>query len=363
MKYLIVFDDYSGGAGNIAQLLAIKLAEKEHVDLLLLNKNFEPRYYLNDNIKEHVMPYKEKYISSATRVFDIVRRTRNLINQINPDVIISFINNNNTMVSFANILKHKPLIVSERSNPVAIYPNGAWKFLRRIAYRHVDVISVLFDEFKTFDNNRFYSKCIVTPNIVLKPEVKKETWKSDDMFRFVSLGRYCNVKRFPLMIEMFEKASNRLNNIELHLYGWGDLEHDLYERTKTSPFANRIVIHKKCEDVFKTLIQYDCYLMTSEQEGFPNSLCEAMSVGLPTISLECHSGIKELCNNGKMGICIDNNDETSFVNAMIKVASDEEYRSKLGGNAQKLAEKYNERMFMESWLECINKAMKKKRPM
>ena len=63
--------------------------------------------------------------------------------------------------------------------------------------------------------------------------------------------------------------------------------------TKIIPYSEKV---KK-----KFLIESDLYICSSDFEGFPNTVVEAINYGLPVISSENHGGINEILLNGKGG--------------------------------------------------------------
>ena len=56
------------------------------------------------------------------------------------------------------------------------------------------------------------------------------------------------------------------------------------------------------DDILKNA---DLFIMTSDYEGMPNSLMEAMAIGVPCISSMCKTGPKDLIENNKTGILFE----------------------------------------------------------
>ena len=84
-----------------------------------------------------------------------------------------------------------------------------------------------------------------------------------------------------------------------------------------------------------------CFAFTSNFEGFPNALLEAMVMGLPVISTNCPSGPLELLNNNEniaikegeffeaqYGILINLHDVQALKNAIKYLESNHEIREK-----------------------------------
>ena len=101
-------------------------------------------------------------------------------------------------------------------------------------------------------------------------------------------------------------------------------------------------------------MKYPYYAFSSELEGMPNALMEAMVSGLAAISTDCPcGGPAELIEHGINGILIPVDDEKALAEALDKMLSDEEYRSRLGKEARKLIEKVHPDIVNRKWLEYI----------
>lgn len=359
MNIAIVVDDYRGGAGNVAQLLALELRKTHKVSLVFTCLCSDSRYCLEGvDVYDEPMSIIGKY--KIFKFFSSIYRMQKLITHIiHADLVISFLDNNNSMVCLSQTMTKIPIIVAERSNPVVIYPKFPWNIIRRIAYHRADVVSVQFDAFSEFDRKRFLHKCMVNANIVRKPNEIKTNWQSERI-RFVTCGRLADIKRFDLMISLFAKVKEQIGNVELHIYGEGACERELQEMIAKQRLNDAVKLMGYHNDVHKMLLQYDIYLMTSLQEGFPNSFCEAMAVGLPTISFRCHEGIYELTQSDTCGYSIVDDNHEEYIKKMILLATDSHRRMEMGQKAQKIVERYSVENVMIQWRECIQEAIRKK---
>lgn len=360
MRILIVVDDYQDGAGNIAQLLALHLKKrKNEISILCTNNHSAPRYYL-DGIQRYDKNFSQISGSPIKRFGLMLRCIRDTAKKARSKMIISFIDNNNTLSCFAFMFSKLPIIVSERSNPVAIQPEFPWNHLRRMAYRRADAVSVLFDSFTGFDYGRYLDKCIVTPNFVKEADCHKTDY-SGGTTSFISCGRFAPIKRFDLMIEMFARAYEKNKTIDLHIYGSGQMRDRLQDRIATLGLEKVVSLHPYTENVYETLAKHDVYLMTSEQEGFPNALCEAMAAGLPVIAFCCHEGLRELVQDGENGFLIEDDSKDDFVETMIGLSENHEICERIGNEAKKITQIYSEQEVMKRWEMCIHTA--KRQPM
>ena len=112
-------------------------------------------------------------------------------------------------------------------------------------------------------------------------------------------------------------------------------------------------------DVYQELAGADIYAMTSKDEGFPNSLCEAMAVGLPTVSVLCHEGIGDIVIDGNNGYIIPMRDEKAFAECIIDLLCDVQKRKNCSDEAKKITEQFSMENVYGMWKDVINSAERK----
>ncbi|MCY0971141.1 glycosyltransferase, partial [Chryseobacterium wangxinyae] len=131
-------------------------------------------------------------------------------------------------------------------------------------------------------------------------------------------------------------ADEEKNKMTLEIVGEGFLRNVLEE------FKGKINISLpgNSTDVNKHLSEADCFVLSSNSEGFPNALLEAMAMGLPVISTNCKSGPSELLGfdgekiiakgdfeEGEYGILVNVNDPEGLKKALLYLYNHPEKRT------------------------------------
>jgi glycosyltransferase involved in cell wall biosynthesis len=111
----------------------------------------------------------------------------------------------------------------------------------------------------------------------------------------VSMGREDDLKGFWHLIKSIYLAKKDLTDIKLMIIGDGQYTEYKSLADKLG-ITNDILFTGALSNPFSVIKNADIYALTSESEGFPNALIEAMAVGVPCISVNCLTGPAEILN-------------------------------------------------------------------
>jgi len=361
VKLLFVVDSFGGGAGNVIQILANAFAEKGNdASVLLLNgKRVESKYDLSKiNVIDYPLGKYAKGHTPVDRIYKSVKAIRKQFDSIQPDVIISFLTELNILCCMAN-KKNIPLIVSERNDPAKDNVKKYWKLLRNKYYKKADRVVVQCSNFKEFAGGRFKENCSVIPNPILEPAAVRSGYELHSPVRLISLGRLQAQKNFKWMIDRMEELKAINNNFVLSIYGSGVLKDELDEYIKQKGLQDHVKLAGYAVDTYSALAESDIYLMTSDYEGFPNALSEAMAVGLPSVSRLCHEGIRDLVQDGTNGFLVEKDQCQLFVERILSLCQDHQLYSLIGKSAKDVACTFSVERIVSMWKQEIDRCMGK----
>ena len=106
-------------------------------------------------------------------------------------------------------------------------------------------------------------------------------------------------------------------------------------------------------DLFDRIVAANLFILTSNYEGMPNALIEAMCLGLPVISTKV-AGATDLINDGKNGFLINVGDESALVRFMLLLLSEEKLRNEIATNAVKISETLDVSRVTKEWKTFIS---------
>jgi glycosyltransferase involved in cell wall biosynthesis len=137
--------------------------------------------------------------------------------------------------------------------------------------------------------------------------------------KVVAIGRLEKVKNMELALHTLQKIESK--NVSLFILGEGPLLENLKQLANTLEIADRIHFEGYVPNVYAYLSKADAFILTSNFEGMPGALIQALACGVPCVSRDCHTGPAELITDGENGflVAMDNNDRlVDCMNAILK---------------------------------------------
>lgn len=309
-----------GGAERVVSLIAQKWSENKHyqIHLLLLEDGVEYEVPKNANItilsktnKSSIRKFMELPIVSY--------KLAKFIKTQDIDIAISFLYRPNYVNLIAKKLfrsNHK-VIINIRSTTSIFYRSQGLLgrinlLLVKLLYNKADAIisnsKGVEDDLNKVLKITTHKQVIYNPVNISENSLKVRNL-GDKSFVFkknlkyiISLGRLIPLKRNFDLINAFYECQSKKDNIRLIFLGDGFLKNKLKDYCVKLKIDSKVEFLGNVSNPFYYLSQSDIFILTSEVEGFPNALLEAMACELPVISSNCKSGPSELLDDGKYGI-------------------------------------------------------------
>ena len=278
--------------------------------------------------------------------FYLIRELRKNIKNIKPDVIISFLNEANFRSILAALGTNIPVIISVRNNPQHEYASKLYFFMQKILFPSAKGIV-----FQTKDAQSWFSEKVQKKSEIIMNQVERDFFetKHECEAYYCAVGRLAEQKNYKMMISAFAQFHLKYPDEKLFIYGIGPLEKELKDYIKTLDMENTILLKGLSDSIPQVLANAKAFIMTSNYEGMPNALLEAMAVGLPVVSTDCPcGGPKSIIKNGENGFLVPVNDETVLIHVLEKLQTSS-VRREIGENAKTTSKKFMPEEVFKKW--------------
>ena len=358
----VIFVTYGmkfGGAEKVIATVANALVRRGNSCSIITYINDECVYDLHEGVKVIPMLNMGGKPSGKNKM-KAYSQLRAKIKALNPDVVIIMPEEISAKAVPALMGLKTKIVVSERNNPWIMPENKLNRALRKMFYPTVDGII-----FQTQMASEFFSRSIRKKGaIILNPldtaripnrPVPKERKKT-----VVSVGRLAPQKNHKLLIDAFRDFSRFYDDYKLLIYGNGPMKEELMAHARANLCPENYEFCGATNDVLNEIYDAGMFVMTSDYEGLPNALMEAMACGLPCVSTDCPSGgPKALIQNGVNGYLCETGNKTQLVKAMCKVVDEPDISEQIGNAAKEIRQIADPENITLEWEAYLRKVIDK----
>lgn len=346
-----------GGASKIMVWVANVCAHANHDITFLTYRDNNYRQKLDPLVKQvHIQ--LEDISGRGKGLFNTVKVLRSYIADNDFDLAIGFLAPSQLRLALAcKGLKCKTLF-SQRGDPFQSSKGIKNKVINYIAYKAFCSADAFV--FQTPMAADYYSKAIrkrseviCNPIYPLVRTIPREGNVTKDIVCVARLD--IKQKRQDLLINAFNIISNKYPEYKLKLYGDGFVYDEKKLREKASDNSN-IIFMGATTDVSSAIQNAAFFVLSSDYEGIPNALLEAMSIGVPCVSTDCSpGGAAMLIQNKKNGLLVLRNNVHALADAMEYMICHPIEAEQMGKNGMYVCDAFSEKVIAGKWLSFIGK--------
>lgn len=337
----------NGGAERVVSILASHMA-KQGIDVEVLTYYDRPvSYELEKSVK---LTAVETLTGSGNKLKNLLAIRKYF--KKNAKVVISFLAPFNIMAIAANLGNGVPIIVADRNDPTKVPSNKIIRKVRDILYCFADGVVV-----QTKKNQEYFGKTVQRKSTVIyNPIDLKENvgiaLTSQKEKKVVTAGRLIPQKNQEMMLRAFAKVNELHPEYQLVIYGEGPSRESLESISKELKLEECVIFPGNVSDLHDRIKTAEMFVLSSDYEGMPNALIEAMCLGLPSISTKV-SGATDLILDHENGLLTELGDQEAFEKAMLEFIENKELAEKLAKNAAKLNDELEVGKIMQQWMKFI----------
>jgi GalNAc-alpha-(1->4)-GalNAc-alpha-(1->3)-diNAcBac-PP-undecaprenol alpha-1,4-N-acetyl-D-galactosaminyltransferase len=302
------------------------------------------RQWLNISLPR-LMPFSV-IVSSVRRV----QRLRRVLRNLRPDAIVSFIDISNIYTLLATRGMNVRVVISERTHPAINRTIGMpWRVLRRICYHMADAVVAQTQDAGRWLERKCHARVTVIPNYLRDlPQISCEREPL-----IIAVGRLSREKGFDLLLKSFARVALDHPRWRICIIGEGTQRHALADLRDELNLGERVEFIGEVRDVEVWMARASLLVHPSRREGFPNTVLEAMGMGLAVICADCRAGPSELIADGVNGRLVPVDDVDALTSVMLELMTKPGLRQRLGREASKVRQLYRQEFIMDKWDACL----------
>ncbi len=320
-----------GGAERTVIQLANNLVQQgHHVDVVVCDLNGD---------KAKLLPEVNAQIQlidlNCGRVFRAIQPLKQLLKAVQYDAVIATQSHSNIVCVIAKRLakSQSKLILREVSTPSKnMKLTGLKKFVfnRLVNWTYcsadqvVCVSNGVLEDFKQYyhyaeDNlSTIYNPVIDSSYLQkLKAPVQHRFFSQDHQV-VLAVGRLTEAKNFGLLIRAFHQLHQIYPATRLIILGEGELRAEFETLIAELNLTDVVDLPGFDPNPYAYFKYVSLFVLSSNWEGLPGVLIQALASKVKVVSTNCPSGPMEILDNAKFGLLVECNDQTGLTQAMQK---------------------------------------------
>lgn len=353
----------NGGAERVLANLSNEMVKKNDVTVVTVHNN-KDHYELDSKVKricldKRIQSEKSELINKLQKLsFGRIRKLVEIISDESPDVVIAFLPLPSLYLMMAKRLSKKirkiPAVLSERADPNKEYCNKLVFIAMKKLFKHADGFVFQTEEAKSFYDGIIGCRTAIIANPINELFLSHKMPKTRRKV-IASCGRLEKQKNYELLIRSFAEVVKSYPEYSLEIYGDGSQKDELIRITDELGVGNKVGLMGRVVDVVDKIADAGVFVLSSNYEGMPNALMEAMALGIPCVSTDCPvGGPRALIENGENGFLVKVNNKSQLADAIMKIIIDNELALKFSKNERISSEQYTVEKIAGKWSMFIS---------
>jgi len=362
--------DYSG-APKMMAWVANQMAERGHEVHLVTFYSEEQARILHDNVQMsslRITKSKSRLVRNTMGMLKTVSRLHKEVRKLKPDIVVSFLDSvGYVYLPIGRFFAMAKMVASERVDPYSYHGKTALARFALMQFAHGTVFQTTGARQFFEKQKRIYDRSTVIPNPVVLGEHVLAIQKKIPSFsqrdkRIVTVGRLSlRQKRQDVLLEAFKLFHEENPEYTLVMYGDGPDRERIQAMIDESGLSDCAVLAGRTDRVEEEIFHAAVFVLTSDYEGIPNALIEAMSIGVPCVSTDCSPGGAELLiRDGENGFLVSRGDANAIAAKISILVNDAKTAERFSKNSPAITSEFSEDVIAGKWESYLERIAKGK---
>lgn len=166
------------------------------------------------------------------------------------------------------------------------------------------------------------------------------------------MGRYVPQKGFDRLISAWKTVSERHPDWTLRIYGDG-MRKQLQQQIDALGLSASCILEHSVPNIADKYCDSSILALSSRFEGFGMVIIEAMACGVPPVSFACPCGPRDIIDDGKDGLLVENGDVEGLAEKICYLIENDDVRKEMGRQARKSVERFKMEHITQKWRELF----------
>lgn len=343
-----------GGAERVTSFLSNYFSDSGREVYLISLTTGEHAYALSDVV--NIIELDASHITNTlSKYFFMIRSLRKTIKRIKPNAVLGMMSYSGSLAALACLGLKIPFLISERNDP-----NTSTSFSEKekkvIAYihRHFVARAILQTESaRSYYFSKDDDRGVIIPNPLYLEEMPPANTALTKSRLIVTAGRLNNQKNHELLLDAFALVHEQHPEYSLTIYGEGEERTSLELQREYLGLKGSVFLPGNEKNLFSRFQEAELFVLSSNFEGMPNALIEAMAMGLPCITTDYSEGRGTVIIDRINGLVVPRNQVQTLSNAMLWCIEHPTDAEQLGLEAAKIRKQLDSQVVCKQWLDTI----------
>lgn len=292
-----------GGAEKVVSELSIYWQQKAYEVTLILFSD-EIGYPIGGKVICLDIPSGQGIVERGVILLKRAWQLRKIYQKTKFDLVIAIMES----ASFPSILVNKQTIASNHCNPDLYFSEAEWKVASYLFPKTQKVVCVSKVAMQAFKNRLPSSTPLLTIYNPIDFTRLKYYSQQNPVVQIegkyiIAVGRLELQKRFDRLLQAYADSKLRYE-AKLLVLGEGSLRAQLEQQIQDLGLEGQVLMPGNIENPHPNIAGAEFLALSSDHEGFPMVLIEALAIGKPVISTDCATGPNEIIQQGQNGLLV-----------------------------------------------------------
>lgn len=340
-----------GGAEKVAADLINEFSRCGY-EVTLITFEATQQVVLQPEAKQHIhLPLPSQSGGLFTQINLLLKRAwafRKLFKQHQFDHIFSFLEAANVPCALAS----RQSVLSMHLDP-KVMTSKEW-FLVKYLYPRVRAVIAVSRNMRSLLKQRAGLKnlhCIYNPidTQTIKQKAQEQPEIAINEPFIVAVGRLTQQKRFDRLLEAYAQ-SDIAEKVRLVIVGSGEKQAELEQKVEALGLQQRVTLTGYQSNPYAYMQSALFLVMSSDHEGYPLTLLEALALSCPLVSVDCPTGPREIIQHEYNGLLVPHQDTQALAQAIWCLANDTALYEGLKANTKQSVQANDIKVVAQRWL-------------